>query len=236
MGAAARSLEEAEAVLAADADALGARADKLPHLDLAGTYTRNLKRPVMFLPADMAAAFGGFLLMLASLLVLASCSKEPFEDLDLLLDIKPGELTEAERAKGLGLDDQVVANRLARTGLERALELLGIDLLLGQKVAHERAYVPREQPLGQFRHHGPGHLRLGDVADRHQILLEAKERHVGAGRVVVVGHVVASVLGVGGPRVAQLDLPRLTTTSASLTTSAGLGFEPDEGVISRYRV
>jgi outer membrane protein TolC len=49
----------AAAVEAAGADAMGARADKLPHLDLAGTYTRNLKKPSFFLPPDLAAGLGG---------------------------------------------------------------------------------------------------------------------------------------------------------------------------------
>lgn len=48
-----------QAVDGAAADVLAAGADRLPQLSLAGTYTHNLKKPVMFLPADMASAFGG---------------------------------------------------------------------------------------------------------------------------------------------------------------------------------
>lgn len=54
-----RIREVTEAVLAADADALGARADALPQLSLAGTYTRNFKNPVMFLSNELAQVFGG---------------------------------------------------------------------------------------------------------------------------------------------------------------------------------
>ncbi|MCP4573577.1 MAG: TolC family protein [bacterium] len=48
-----------EAVFAAGAEAAGARADRLPRLDLGATWNRSLKKPVMFLPATMAASFGG---------------------------------------------------------------------------------------------------------------------------------------------------------------------------------
>ncbi len=52
-------LQISEAVAAARFDALGARSDKLPQLNLGLTYARNLKKPAFFLPADMASAFGG---------------------------------------------------------------------------------------------------------------------------------------------------------------------------------
>jgi outer membrane protein TolC len=48
-----------EAVTGAEARVMAAGADRLPHLDLAGTYTRNLKKPAFFLPADFGNAFGG---------------------------------------------------------------------------------------------------------------------------------------------------------------------------------
>jgi len=48
-----------QGIIGAEADVMSAGADRLPKLNLAGTYTRNLKKPVMFLPADMAAGFGG---------------------------------------------------------------------------------------------------------------------------------------------------------------------------------
>jgi len=48
-----------QAVLGAEADVMAAGADRLPQLSLAGSWTRNLKKPVFFLPADMAARFGG---------------------------------------------------------------------------------------------------------------------------------------------------------------------------------
>lgn len=47
-----------QAVAAAEADATGARADKLPHLDLGGAWNRNFKNPVFFLPPDMAGPDG----------------------------------------------------------------------------------------------------------------------------------------------------------------------------------
>jgi len=47
------------AVAAAQADVGGAAAARLPSLDLAGSWTRNLKNPSFFLPSDLAAGFGG---------------------------------------------------------------------------------------------------------------------------------------------------------------------------------
>ena len=47
------------AVQEAGADVMDARSGRLPRLSVAGSWTRNVKKPVMFLPADMAAAFGG---------------------------------------------------------------------------------------------------------------------------------------------------------------------------------
>ena len=49
----------AASVAAARADARGARADALPHLDLGGTWTRNLIKPAFFLPPDLAGGLGG---------------------------------------------------------------------------------------------------------------------------------------------------------------------------------
>ncbi len=48
-----------QAVARAEAEVVSARAGRLPSLDLAAQYGANLKKPVMFLPADLAAAFGG---------------------------------------------------------------------------------------------------------------------------------------------------------------------------------
>ena len=48
-----------QAIEAARANVQAAGADKLPKLELSGAYTHNLKKPAFFLPADMAAAFGG---------------------------------------------------------------------------------------------------------------------------------------------------------------------------------
>ncbi len=38
---------------------MASKSGQLPHLDLAGEYSRNLKKPAFFIPADMAPAFGG---------------------------------------------------------------------------------------------------------------------------------------------------------------------------------
>ncbi len=38
---------------------MATKSGQLPQLDLAGQYSRNLKKPAFFLPADMASAFGG---------------------------------------------------------------------------------------------------------------------------------------------------------------------------------
>ena len=48
-----------QAVLAAEANLADARSGRLPTLDLAAQYAANLKKPVMFLPPDLGAAFGG---------------------------------------------------------------------------------------------------------------------------------------------------------------------------------
>lgn len=52
-------LQAAQAVARAESEVVEARAGRLPTLDLAAQYGANLKKPVMFLPADLAAAFGG---------------------------------------------------------------------------------------------------------------------------------------------------------------------------------
>lgn len=52
-------LQGAQSVARAEADVVAARAGRLPTLELAAQYGANLKKPVMFLPADLAAAFGG---------------------------------------------------------------------------------------------------------------------------------------------------------------------------------
>lgn len=51
--------QAAQAVAAAEAGLVEARAGRLPTLDLAARYATNLKLPVMFLPPDLGAAFGG---------------------------------------------------------------------------------------------------------------------------------------------------------------------------------
>lgn len=51
--------QAAEAVAAADAGVLDARSGRLPRLSVGGTWTRNIKKPVFFLPPDLAAGFGG---------------------------------------------------------------------------------------------------------------------------------------------------------------------------------
>ncbi len=51
--------QAAAAVAAAEARVMAAQAGRLPTLDLAAGYATNLKRPVMFLPSDLAASFGG---------------------------------------------------------------------------------------------------------------------------------------------------------------------------------
>ncbi len=48
-----------ETVAAAEAEVMSARAGQLPTLDVAAQYAANLKRPVMFLPPDLAAGLGG---------------------------------------------------------------------------------------------------------------------------------------------------------------------------------
>ncbi len=52
-------LQAEESIRSADADVLDARSGRLPQLNVGGTWTHNLKKPSFFLPADMAAAFGG---------------------------------------------------------------------------------------------------------------------------------------------------------------------------------
>lgn len=49
----------AQAVEKARADVMTARSGQLPQLTLGGTWTRNLKKPVFFLPPDLAAGLGG---------------------------------------------------------------------------------------------------------------------------------------------------------------------------------
>lgn len=51
--------QAAQAVLAAEAEVAAVRSGRLPTLDLTAQYAATLKKPVLFLPADMAAAFGG---------------------------------------------------------------------------------------------------------------------------------------------------------------------------------
>lgn len=51
--------QAAQAVAAAEAGLVDARAGRLPTLDLTARYATNLKLPVMFLPPDLGAAFGG---------------------------------------------------------------------------------------------------------------------------------------------------------------------------------
>jgi outer membrane protein TolC len=49
----------AQAVLGAEASVTAAGADRLPQVDLSGTWTRNLKKPSFFLPPDLATGLGG---------------------------------------------------------------------------------------------------------------------------------------------------------------------------------
>lgn len=51
--------QTAEAIAAARADQLEARAGRLPQLALGGTWTRNWKKPSFFLPPEFAAGMGG---------------------------------------------------------------------------------------------------------------------------------------------------------------------------------
>jgi len=51
--------QASQGVAAAEAQVAAARSGRMPTLDLGAEYTANLKKPVMFLPADMAVAFGG---------------------------------------------------------------------------------------------------------------------------------------------------------------------------------
>jgi outer membrane protein TolC len=51
--------QAAEGVAVAEAQVAAARSGRMPTLDLAAAYATNLKKPVMFLPPDMAEAFGG---------------------------------------------------------------------------------------------------------------------------------------------------------------------------------
>lgn len=51
--------QAAAAVAAAEAQVMAAQAGRLPTLDLTGEYATNLKSPVMFLPPELAPAFGG---------------------------------------------------------------------------------------------------------------------------------------------------------------------------------
>jgi len=48
-----------QAVVGAQADIMAVNADRLPQLDVGGTWTHNLKKPVFFLPPDMAEGLGG---------------------------------------------------------------------------------------------------------------------------------------------------------------------------------
>ena len=48
-----------QAVLGARADLMSAKSGRLPQLSLGGAWNRNLKKPAFFIPADMAAGFGG---------------------------------------------------------------------------------------------------------------------------------------------------------------------------------
>lgn len=48
-----------ETVRGAEADLLAAGSGRLPQLEVAGTWTRNLKKPSFFLPPDLAAGLGG---------------------------------------------------------------------------------------------------------------------------------------------------------------------------------
>lgn len=48
-----------EAVLAAEAGLMEARAGRWPHLDAATEYRHNIKKPAFFLPGEFADAFGG---------------------------------------------------------------------------------------------------------------------------------------------------------------------------------
>jgi outer membrane protein len=48
-----------QSIAGAWADVMSARSGRLPQLSLGGTWTRNLKKPVFFLPPDMAAGLGG---------------------------------------------------------------------------------------------------------------------------------------------------------------------------------
>lgn len=52
-------LQAEQAVARAEAEVVAARSGRLPTLDLSARYGANLKKPVMFVPADLAAAFGG---------------------------------------------------------------------------------------------------------------------------------------------------------------------------------
>lgn len=51
--------QASQSVALAEARLAAARSGRLPTLDLTAEYAANLKKPVMFLPADMTAAFGG---------------------------------------------------------------------------------------------------------------------------------------------------------------------------------
>lgn len=52
-------LQMTERIQGARADLMSANSGRLPQLDVAGSWTRNLKKPSFFLPAGMAAGFGG---------------------------------------------------------------------------------------------------------------------------------------------------------------------------------